>query len=211
MAGKRNIWSGFFFLGLFMLYGFALVYLRDFAPGKEQWIASYGSGTHFESRLAHAHGNLFALIDIAVGVVLIRLPIPPRTASVISWIAIAGMLMPIGIFAEVAMGASPVFVLIGGALGGLARRRACLRHGRRVRSIRRSRSPGRTLWNTHVVGDGRSFVILDRHHGDRVFNRRLLAATFPGYLKRFNLEESAWTTNALSSASRWDWARMRLA
>ncbi len=103
-----------------MLYGFALVYLRDFALGKEEWIANYGSGTHFESRLANPHGNLFALINIVVGVVLIRLPIPPRTASVISWITIAGMLMLIGIFAEVAIGAPPVFVLIGGALMVLA-------------------------------------------------------------------------------------------
>ena len=47
-----------------------LVYLRDFAPGKEAWIASDAVGKHFETRLAHAHGNLFALINIAVGLVL---------------------------------------------------------------------------------------------------------------------------------------------
>jgi hypothetical protein len=28
-------------MALFMAYGFLLIYLRDFAPGKEQWIADY--------------------------------------------------------------------------------------------------------------------------------------------------------------------------
>ena len=60
MQGKKNIAAGFLFLAAFMLYGFVLIYLRDFAPGKEAWIADYAVGKHFESRLAHVHGNLFA-------------------------------------------------------------------------------------------------------------------------------------------------------
>ena len=44
----------------FMIYGFVLIYLRDFAPGKEAWIESYNTGAHFEARLAHVHGNLFS-------------------------------------------------------------------------------------------------------------------------------------------------------
>ncbi|MBK6454252.1 MAG: hypothetical protein KBF50_10050 [Steroidobacteraceae bacterium] len=63
----------------FMVFGFVLIYLRDFAPGKEQWIAEYAVGKHFESRLA-----------------------------------LAGMLMPVGILAEVLPGAPLLFVLIGG-------------------------------------------------------------------------------------------------
>ena len=31
---KRNMAAGFFFLAAFMIYGFVLIYLRDFAPGK---------------------------------------------------------------------------------------------------------------------------------------------------------------------------------
>jgi hypothetical protein len=27
-----------------MLYGFILIHLRDFAPGKEQWLADYAVG-----------------------------------------------------------------------------------------------------------------------------------------------------------------------
>ena len=37
--GKRNIAAGILFLSLFMAYGFLLIYLRDFAPGKEEWIS----------------------------------------------------------------------------------------------------------------------------------------------------------------------------
>lgn len=114
MQGKKNIVAGLWFLAAFMVYGFVLIYLRDFAPGKEAWIADYAVGKHFESRLAHVHGNLFALINIVVGLVLWRLPLAPRTAIGVSWLALAGMLMPIGIFSEVIFGVPPLLVIVGG-------------------------------------------------------------------------------------------------
>ena len=97
-----------------MLYGFILIYLRDFAPGKEQWIADYAVGKHFESRLAHVHGSLFALINIAVGLVLLRFPLPEVTGRWISWLGIAGLLMPLGILSEVLFSVPPVLVVVGG-------------------------------------------------------------------------------------------------
>ncbi len=112
--GRINIAVGFLFLALFMLYGFLLIFLRDFAPGKEQWIADYAIGKHFESRLAHVHGNLFALINIAVGLVLLRLPLAAATRRWTSGLALAGMLMPIGILTEVLFGVPPLFVIVGG-------------------------------------------------------------------------------------------------
>ena len=114
MYGKKNIVAGLWFLAGFMVYGFILIYLRDFAPGKEQWIADYAVGKHFESRLAHVHGNLFALINIMVGYLLWRLPINPREAMHISWLSLAGMLMPLGILSEVVFGLPPVLVIVGG-------------------------------------------------------------------------------------------------
>lgn len=71
-------------------------------------------GKHFESRLAHVHGNLFALLNIAVGLVLLRLPSSASRAW-ISGLALAGMLMPLGILAELVFGVPPVIVLAGGA------------------------------------------------------------------------------------------------
>lgn len=114
MYGKKNIAAGFLFLAGFMIYGFVLIYLRDFAPGKEQWIADYAVGKHFESRLAHVHGNLFAFINIVVGYLLLRLPVNINVAKWISWLVLAGMLMPLGILSEVAFGIPPVLVLVGG-------------------------------------------------------------------------------------------------
>ena len=99
----------------FMVFGFVLIYLRDFAPGKAQWIADYAVGKHFESRLAHVHGNLFAFLNIVVGYLLLRLPLHNSTSKWVSRLALAGMLMPAGILAEVFLGAPPVFVLIGAA------------------------------------------------------------------------------------------------
>ena len=114
MHGKNNIAAGFLFLAAFMVYGFVLIYLRDFAPGKEAWIAQYSMGKHFESRLAHVHGNLFAFINIVVGYLLLRLPIGAPAARGISWLTLAGMLMPLGIVAELLFGAPPALVLVGG-------------------------------------------------------------------------------------------------
>ena len=114
MQGKNNIAAGFLFLAAFMVYGFVLIYLRDFAPGKEAWIAQYSMGKHFESRLAHVHGNLFAFINIVVGYLLLRLPIGAPAARGISWLTLAGMLMPLGIVAELLFGVPPALVIVGG-------------------------------------------------------------------------------------------------
>ena len=114
MQGKKNIAAGFLFLAGFMIYGFVLIYLRDFAPGKEAWIADYAVGRHFESRLAHVPGNLFVFINIVVCYLLLRLPIGAFSARAISWLTLAGMLMPLGILSEVVFGLPPALVLIGG-------------------------------------------------------------------------------------------------
>jgi hypothetical protein len=113
MAGKNNIAFGLIFMAGFMAYGFLLIYLRDFAPDKEQWIAQYSTGKHFESRLAHVHGNLFAFLNILIGYLLLKFPLRDNIKRNISWIALSGMLMPLGILAEVYFGVSPIFVLLG--------------------------------------------------------------------------------------------------
>jgi hypothetical protein len=114
MKGRANIATGLLFLIGFMVYGFFLIYLRDFAPGKEQWIADNTVGKHFELRLAHGHGNLFALINIAVGLVLMRLPVQQSSTRWIAGLALAGMLIPLGILSEVVLGVPPLLVNVGG-------------------------------------------------------------------------------------------------
>jgi hypothetical protein len=113
MNGKYNIAIGFLVMGLFMAYGFVLIYLRDFAPNAEEWAQSYSIGEHFESRLAHVHGNLFAFLNILMGYLLIRFKEKIKNTKAISWMALAGLLMPIGILAEVYLGLPPYLVLIG--------------------------------------------------------------------------------------------------
>ena len=48
-----------------------------------------------------------------MGYLLLRLPFQKRTATWVSWLSLAGMLMPVGILAEVLFGAPPLFVLLG--------------------------------------------------------------------------------------------------
>jgi hypothetical protein len=113
MNGKNNIAIGFLTMGLFMAYGFLLIYLRDFAPGKEEWVNSYSIGKHFESRLAHVHGNLFAFLNILIGYLLLHFRDKLQNVKTISWLALTGLLMPIGILTEVYFGLPPALVLIG--------------------------------------------------------------------------------------------------
>ena len=113
MNGKNNIAVGFLVMGAFMLYGFLLIYLRDFSPDKQAWIESYSSGKHFEARLAHVHGNLFAVLNVVIGYLLLHFRERLARVATISWLALTGLLMPIGILAEVYFGAPPVLVLVG--------------------------------------------------------------------------------------------------
>jgi hypothetical protein len=115
-TGRYNVGVGLFVMAAFMFYGFLLIYLRDFAPDKEAWIASYTTGAHFESRLAHVHGNLFALLNLILGFLLARLATASdRWRQATAWLGLAGLLMPLGILGEVYLGLSPIFVLLGAA------------------------------------------------------------------------------------------------
>ena len=113
MNGKNNIAIGFLTMGFFMAYGFLLIYLRDFAPDKEAWVNSYSIGKHFESRLAHVHGNLFAFLNILIGYLLLHFQSQLANVKAISWLALTGLLMAIGILSEVYFGLPPALVLIG--------------------------------------------------------------------------------------------------
>ena len=112
-VGRWNVGVGLGLMVLFMLYGFFLIYMRDFAPGREAWIAGANVSPHFEARLAHAHGNLFSLLNVVFGALLLWLPVRPRRARWISGLALVGLLMPIGILSEIYLGLPPVLVLVG--------------------------------------------------------------------------------------------------
>ena len=100
---------------LFMAIGFFLGYMHDLAPGREKWIAEYAAGTHFEIRVAHAHGALFGIINVAIGLLLLKLPVPAGAARWISRLALAGLLMPIGVLLHALFGLPPALVFLGGA------------------------------------------------------------------------------------------------
>lgn len=113
MNGKNNIALGFLTMGFFMAYGFLLIYLRDFASDKEEWVNTYSIGKHFEARLAHVHGNLFSFLNIVIGYLLLHFESRLNNVKVVSWLALIGLLMPIGILTEVYLGLPPALVLIG--------------------------------------------------------------------------------------------------
>jgi hypothetical protein len=113
--GKLNLGIGLITMAGFMIYGFYLIYARDFAPDKEVWISGNAIAPHFEARLAHVHGNLFAFLNIVFGYLLLKLPLNLKTAKIISYLTLVGILMPLGILGELYLGLPPIFVLIGAA------------------------------------------------------------------------------------------------
>jgi hypothetical protein len=90
MKGRANIATGLLFLVGLRVYGFFLIYLRDFAPGKEQWIADYAVGKHL---------------------VLI---VQQSSAQWIASLALSGTLIPLGILSQVVLGVPPLLVNVGG-------------------------------------------------------------------------------------------------
>jgi hypothetical protein len=113
-SGRWNLSAGLLGLAAFMVYGFVLIYLRDFAPDAEQWAASYGIGKHFEARLSHVHGALFSLLNVILGLTVARLHVSASSRAGIALFALLGLLMPVGILAEVLLGVPPILVLVGG-------------------------------------------------------------------------------------------------
>lgn len=113
MNGKNNIAIGFLAMGLFMSYGFLLIYLRDFSSEKVDWIAGSLDGKHFESKMAHVHGNLLSLLNVVIGFLLLQFQQQLKHVKLISNLALAGILMPLGILLEIYLSFPPVFVLLG--------------------------------------------------------------------------------------------------
>ena len=70
-------------------------------------------GVHFKAKLAHVHGNLFALLNILFGYMLMKLDLPLKNAKIISGLLLVGMLMPLGIMAEFLLGVPPYLVVVG--------------------------------------------------------------------------------------------------
>lgn len=113
-TGRYNVGWGLLALGGFLAMGFVLVWLRDFAPDHAAWAASYGEGVHFETRLAHVHGTLFAFLNVVIGFVLARVAGFERARAAAAALSLTGLMMPAGILAEVLFHAPPYFVLVGG-------------------------------------------------------------------------------------------------
>ena len=113
MHGKNNIAFGFLFLGLFMGYGFLLVYLRDFSSDRLDWIAAYAEGDHFLSRSAHVHGTLFSILNIVIGYLLLHYRHHLVSVRAISYLAMIGLFMPVGMLAEVYFRIPPFLTLLG--------------------------------------------------------------------------------------------------
>jgi hypothetical protein len=113
MNGKKNIAIGFLTKGLFMAYAFLLKYIKDFATSKEEWANSCSIGKHVEMRIAQVSGNPFNFLTHLMGYLVSPVTHRLRNVNTISWLALIGLLMPIGLVTAVDFGLPPALVLIG--------------------------------------------------------------------------------------------------
>jgi len=110
--GKVSILGGIIGLVLFMLSGYIFVYIHDFPTGESfrNWLGDEG---YELLKIAHAHGNLFSILNILIGILLNRFQLDEKSSRWITVLGLLGLLMPAGIMARVFLGAPAVFILLG--------------------------------------------------------------------------------------------------
>lgn len=99
--GARNGKFGWIWLALFMVVGFAieivLVTNKEYAANIAGAEGTIGF-TREMVRAGHAHGNLFALINIVFGLYIGRAALSDRLKNLASWLAIgAATIQPLGL------------------------------------------------------------------------------------------------------------------
>lgn len=85
-TGRRNLIFGWLWLLLFMFFG-AFIKMK---LGDDEYREGY---TRDMWRAAHAHGNLFSLINILYGLLLGRASLSPGLKNAGSWLVIAGAVL----------------------------------------------------------------------------------------------------------------------
>jgi len=107
-----NVVVGLALLVVFMLSGFLLVFLHDTAAG-QAIVERIGEENYHLLVVAHTHGNMFALINVIVGLVVSHFGLQGGTVRWASILALLGFLMPVGIFLKVFVGFPPPLILLG--------------------------------------------------------------------------------------------------
>ncbi len=110
--GKLSIVIGIVGLLLFMLSGYLLVYMNDFAAG-QALKESLGEKGYELTVIAHAHGNLFALMNIIIGILLNKFDVETGACRGIAVLGLLGFLMPLGILGKVFLNLPPIIIFFG--------------------------------------------------------------------------------------------------
>ncbi len=95
-----------------MLSGYLLVYMNDFAAG-QALKESLGEKGYELTVIAHAHGNLFALINIIIGLLLNKFDVETGACRGIALLGLLGFLMPLGILGKVFLNLPPIIIFFG--------------------------------------------------------------------------------------------------
>lgn len=102
------------FLVVLLAFGVLCIFLRDLAPGKAQRSTGNALSKRLESRLTHIPRTPSTLTHLVVGFLHRRLSLRADSRRQTSGLVLAGMLLSLGLGAEILIGVPPLFVLICG-------------------------------------------------------------------------------------------------
>lgn len=111
MTGKQNIIGGLIAMSGYMIIGLLFLYFYDFTIHENLYELDNITGK--ASEILVMIGFMFPVLNIIIGLVLMRFPFGERAKKFISRVALIGLIVPLGIFLKQYQVLSTVLILIG--------------------------------------------------------------------------------------------------
>jgi len=111
MTGKQNIIGGLIAMSGYMIIGLLFLYFYDFTIHENLYQIDNITGK--ASEILVMIGFMFPVLNIIVGLVLVRFPFAERSKKFISRVALIGLIVPLGIFLKQYEIISNTLILIG--------------------------------------------------------------------------------------------------
>ncbi len=111
MTGKHNIVVGLLALSFYMMAGLMLIYFYDVSIHDNLYIQGYQDSK--SSQVALMIGFMFPVLNIIIGLILVRFPFKEKAKRFISAVALFGLLTPLGILMKGANAYYPILIVVG--------------------------------------------------------------------------------------------------
>lgn len=113
MTGKQNIIGGLIAMSGYMILGLLFLYFYDFTIHENLYEIDKTTGK--ASEILIIIGFMFPVLNIIIGLILVRFPFAERSKKLISRVSLIGLVVPLGIFLKQYENLSNILILIGTA------------------------------------------------------------------------------------------------